>query len=268
MKTKDTQPATSTAAAEVSGAPDTHGTSTRQDDTYLAVATTPAAGNTTLPTPGLAFVAALTVASQTPAATPNLTATQPDVSKCWLDSISPDDTWILYRHCPAVDKELVVNRVSHRQVVLTYGRGATYAWSPDGQRLLVADGDFWVHQVADSFASRRLLSDGNGRQIGDPVMQWAPDGLSIAISDRGADQTLLLLKLDGSIEPLLSAEEVGLLGTPFNDCAPAWSSDSRRIAYLAHPASARPLRRLSTRLTKSWHQRWSFFSGCSQAMMS
>ena len=234
--TADPQLATSIAAAEVSGTPgDTHGTPTRQDNAYLAVATTPAADNTTLPTPSPAFVAALTVTSQTPVATPNLTARQADGSRCRLDSISPDDTWILYRDCPAMDKELIVNRESHRQVVLTYGRGATYAWSLDGQQLLVADGEFWVHSAADSFASRRLLSDGNGRQIGGPVMHWAPDGQAIAISDRGADQTLLLLKLDGSIEPLLSAEEVGLLGIPFNDCAPAWSPDSHRIAYLAHP---------------------------------
>ena len=117
--TSDTQPATSTAAAEVSGAPDTHGTPTRQDDAYLAVTTTPAVGNTTLPTPSPAFVAALTVTSQTPVATPNLTATHPDGSKCRLDSISPDDTWILYRDCPAVDKELIVNCVSHRQSSFT-----------------------------------------------------------------------------------------------------------------------------------------------------
>jgi Tol biopolymer transport system component len=126
------------------------------------------------------------------------------------------------------DGNRIVVADGHRVLVLELATGATRtvidaegaaapAWSPDGARLALLRGADPVTMRLDGSDARSLSIPFSG-QIS--WLSWSPDGARVAYGNSG---TLRTIALDGSDDrPLATATNLG---------DPAWSPDSARIAY-------------------------------------
>jgi len=104
--------------------------------------------------------------------------------------------------------------------------GQAAAWSPDGQRIVYADGhDLWLMR-SDGSESRKLFSA--PEQTFEPV--WSPDGTVIRFRVGGlfsTGATLWQVSVNGTdLHPLLPAWH-----TPPNECCGTWAPDGRYFVF-------------------------------------
>lgn len=122
--------------------------------------------------------------------------------------------------------------------------GSASAWMPDGGSLLVsARSDLWIIDVAAATERSPISFDTSGggvvRVTDDDLDERAsrpsPDGSTIAFySARSGHQDIWLVPADGSEPPRqLTHESMAVDDLRF---APAWSPDSRRMAYYTNQA--------------------------------
>ncbi|MBK7935380.1 MAG: PD40 domain-containing protein [Acidobacteria bacterium] len=108
--------------------------------------------------------------------------------------------------------------------VSTAGRISSYGLSPKGERAVFsARGDIYTAPI-EKGGTRNLTrsSDANDR-----FPSWAPDGKNIAyISDKSGEDEVWIAAQDGSTAP----ERLSTT-TPGQKTGPAWSGDSKKIAF-------------------------------------
>lgn len=149
-----------------------------------------------------------------------------DTSPVW----SPDRSQIAFVRGPTVDRDLyVMNADGTSQTPLVGGPTDDYfpAWLRDGSVMFVRKVDgkrsiwvvrngappAWVVDLPDEFS---MTAPG-----------WSPDGTQLAVwggGQRGRDNDLYILHLDGTFERLTSGD--------FVDRNPAWSPGGRTIAFV------------------------------------
>ncbi len=172
---------------------------------------------------------------------------------------SPDGQWIVFVRSWGDNSQIYrMNAGGHAQRRLTAPPGiSTFpSWSPDGRRVVFVSTRSGGRQVylmnADGAGQRRLTRPPGENTV--PV--WSPDGRRIAFvstRDKGLPQ-LYVMNADGSGQRRLTepevyvtnpigkgqkelAEEGGILLRP-GVLHPAWSPDSRRLAYVTRVGRA------------------------------
>jgi Tol biopolymer transport system component len=146
---------------------------------------------------------------------------------CSLAALSPDIEWMVI-HCFPGEIGKAGRIGSSETVTLLNGDGAAMTFSPDSKKLLVVTREaIWLFNVGDWQNPKKLFSAGG-------VATWAPDGQSIAISYIKEGYALSILYLDGTVKNLLTETDVHKIIGPGNDFfGPAWSPDSKKIAYVS-----------------------------------
>ena len=102
---------------------------------------------------------------------------------------------------------------------------STPIWSPDGQRIAFASGDFGEREiyVVNADGSELVNLTDHWADDGSPV--WSPDGQRIAFqSDREGNDEIYVMNADGS-------GVVRLTENSADDWHPVWSPDGQRIAF-------------------------------------
>lgn len=104
--------------------------------------------------------------------------------------------------------------------------GGGYALSPDGTRIAYGrDRALWLLDVAEGAEARELATVRGGPG----GLRWAPDGTRLAFVSHRGDHSFV-----GVVDPA-SGDVSYLDPSVHQDGSPAWSPDSRRIAFLRVP---------------------------------
>jgi len=104
--------------------------------------------------------------------------------------------------------------------------GGAFALSPDGVRIAYAKGrEIWLLEVAEGAEPRKLATVRGGPG----GFRWAPDGSRMAFVSNRGDHAFV-----GVLDPA-EGDVVYLDPSVAEDASPAWSPDSRRVAFLRIP---------------------------------
>src|SRR2546421_9402476 len=143
----------------------------------------------------------------------------------YLPLFSPDGSRIVFGRCHGICDIVVINADgSGERTILNDGFPG--AWSPDGNRIVVAwDDGLYV-----------INADGSGlSRVVDPdfVTDWSPDGRQLMIvSNRDGDYELYATPLDGS--PVTKLTD----NTADDNAGTGWSPDGSRIAFNSNRGGA------------------------------
>src|SRR5438132_777487 len=143
----------------------------------------------------------------------------------YLPLFSPDGSRIVFGRCHGICDIVVINADgSGERTILNDGFPG--AWSPDGNRIVVAWDDGLYVINADGSGLVRVLGP-------DFVTDWSPDGRQLMIvSNRDGDYELYATPLDGS--PVTKLTD----NTADDNAGTGWSPDGSRIAFNSNRGGA------------------------------
>ena len=151
---------------------------------------------------------------------------------CNLADLSHNFKWIAI-YC---GKAFEVAEVGSAQwIPLFQSPKAAVVFSPDSTKLLAWStttfvATFELFDVNDWYSHKFLLNSPSAGTI-----TWSPDSQSVAISYLNKGFALSILHLNGTVDNLLTYADVGYeFGDGSEGFGPAWSPDSKNIAYV-HP---------------------------------
>jgi TolB protein len=164
---------------------------------------------------------------------------QPEAGAAYAPTWSPDGTRIAWA---ADEGVFVANSDGADARLLVEGRHS-YAWSPDGSRLVIGDvypwqeGTFGIVDASDGRVMRDLVFEVRHRHTWPPVVAayapaWSPDGARIAFVSGGQltnSATLRVVASDGTDIVRLGGE----VTVQFHRYALAWSPDGESLAFTA-----------------------------------
>jgi len=160
----------------------------------------------------------------------------------YLGQVSPDGRWLAFAWWQGAGVGRLHLRPRHdAQATPQLASGDTgdvhgLAWSPDSSALAfaasTADGRCTLWHLDRATLQRRALAD--CMPMATPTVDWSPDGRWIAFTASSDGSTgLFLVAPDGSGLRRLTTTPPGLMP----DHQPAWSPDSRRVAFAREDAA-------------------------------
>ena len=171
---------------------------------------------------------------------------------CVFEALSPDDMWVVV-YCeqqgPTASRPPGVwvgkldgtnwNLLTSADEITRFS-APSVRWSPDGTMLVLSHIRGPVKLIRrDKWGNQQVLHTKNMGLQGDPV--WSPDSSHMAVAGLEPGTALALLSPDGAIRILLHETEIEQ--PPNLNFGPAWSPDSRRLAYLVLPDQGTPTSR-------------------------
>jgi len=162
-------------------------------------------------------------------------------ANCYLE-VSPNIEWMEFYCNPG--KTLKVGKVGEEAQMVTLFEGGVRNsfFSPDSKKLLVLARDpikshdaFWLYDVGNWQVPKKLLSVSSDGAATWYKATWSPDSKAIALNYFEEGYTLSILYLDGRVKNLLTYEDVRTpnVGHQRGGFGPAWSPDSKKIAYVS-----------------------------------
>ena len=147
-------------------------------------------------------------------------------------ALSPDGQWVAVAGDGAQGVGIYLVRPTGGDAPRLLTQGSSPEWFPDGSRVVfVRDNDLWTIAVAGGEAKRVTSDEQNER-----APQVAPDGSAIAFySARSGHQDIWVAPADGSAPPRQLTRQAMAEDDP--RFTPAWSPDSRQIAYISNTAN-------------------------------
>jgi Tol biopolymer transport system component len=154
----------------------------------------------------------------------------------WHPAWSPNGLRIAFHSKRTGKFELfVMNADGNNETQLTARGGEAPTWSPDGCSIVYSRSGSWPNEIfkmdADGSNQTQLTNFWESLlryNISGDLHTWSPDGCRIAIVVRNPERAdeIVLMKADGSEQTKLIVEG--------GASKPAWSSNSRRIAFSSH----------------------------------
>ncbi len=127
-----------------------------------------------------------------------------------------------------IAKEIAALRVGATEI-RSFGSGSSARPSPAGDEIVfVRSGQIWIADLATSAPATQLLHDRGAASD----LAWSPDGKKLAfVSNRAVHSVVGVLDL-------ATRQIQWMSPSADRDCAPQWSPDSARLAWIRIPSSA------------------------------